>query len=284
MKNAENTKSLLMAMSDFKTSYYLLKMQMDKYEQTTGASVNDLPGFTESYPFDKSFDELAISDWVDTTVNSIKKFAFKVLSYEYLNTGGNCMVGIFEVWLPNKNRVVYMLTNEEGCNMSTVDYIRNELDIDDYDELILEYVDWGRITGYEEYFELYRYCLNEYTKSDCKHFGYTRALPYFLLSDELQKQVTAEYKLWLEAEECDLIDTNGEKIIESAFYEYPSDDEKFLATVKAFQRWHDSIAACEEYYSEDYILTFAGNTVRLPFVADVWDAVDHMLTSVIKNY
>lgn len=284
MKNAENVRTLLHAMNGFALAYDSLRVEIEKYEQETGASVNDLPGFTESYPFDKSFDELAVDLWVSDTVEKVRQSAFKVLNYEYLNTGGNCMVGIFEVWLPEKKQTVYVYVNEEGYTMSVVDYIRHELEIHDYDELMIECGDWGRVTGHEQYFELYRHCLNAYTKDDCKHFGYTRGLPYYLLSDELQNKVPAGYREWCEAENGDMIDTNGEDIVVSPAYESTTEDDKLIATVKEFQRWHESIGADERYYECDYTLTFADKKLMLPFVADVWDAIEYMLESVIKNY
>lgn len=140
------------------------------------------------------------------------KPAFKVLSYEYMNTGGNCMVGIFEVWLPADKCVRYVLVNEDGCSMTSVDYISNELDIDDYDEIILDNVEWSSVTGSERYFELYRHCLNEYTKSDCKHFGHVAYVPYILLSDELQMQVPQPYLQFANEERNGVIPTNGKEV------------------------------------------------------------------------
>ncbi len=284
MKNTEELRKLLHSMNDFSAAYGILKDQIALYEQETGESVNDLPGFTESYPFDKSFDELNVGGWVATTVDRIRQDAFKVLNYTYLNTGGNTMVGIFEVWLPAEMRVVFALTNEEGCTLSVVDYISNDLDVDDYDELYIDTIDWGRATGHEKYFELYRHCLNEYTKSDCRYFGYTRGLPYHLLSDELQKQITDEYRKWFDAQEFDIFETDGEKIIIRPDYEQDSVWNKMLEVVKAFKEWHDTTAGVEDLYDQNYTLTFAGHTVELPYNADVWDAVDTMLERTIRDW
>jgi len=283
MKNSENLRKLLHCMSDFRTTFNALRYEISIYERDTGESVNDIPGFTESYPFDRSFGELYVNLWVDTVIDRIQQSAFKVLNYTYLNTGGNTMVGIFEVWLPSEKKVVFALANEEGCTLSVVDYISNELEIDDYDELILENVDWGRITGHERYFELYKYCLNEYTKSDCRYFGYTRQLPLHLLSDELQEQLSADYVVWLNDNEHDDVETDGEKIIIHPDYESDTED-KMLEAVKEFRRWHDTTAGKEEFYLESYRLTFAGRTIELPFMADVWDAVDTMLERTIQDW
>ena len=284
MKNAENIRTLLHAMNGFAFAYDSLRVEIEKYESETGASVNDLPGFTDNYPFDKSFDELAVDLWVSSTVDKVRQSAFKVLNYEYLNTGGNCMVGVFEVWLPEKKQTVYVYVNEEGYTMSVVDYIRHELEIHDYDELMIECGDWGRVTGHETYFELYRHCLNEYTKSDCRHFGYIRELPYHLLSDELQNKVPAGYREWCDTENGSVIGTNGEDIVVSEYFGSTDDDEKMLEAVKEFKRWHDTTAGVEEYYNESYKLEFAGHKIELPFMADVWDAVDTMLERTIRDW
>lgn len=219
MKKADMNNALEKAMVDFKDAYNHLLTTIDHYEQDTKTSVNDLNGFAESYPFDKSLDELAIVSWVDSVVEGLQPHNFKALNYEYLNTGGNTMVGIHEVWLPEEFKTVYVYTNEEGCTITLVDYLRNELDADDYDEFILDYCDFGTLTDHAKYFELYRYCLAQYLKDDCKYFGATRNVPFNLLSDELQRQVTADYLEWLEDEGYSGIDTDGYKVVVLPDYE-----------------------------------------------------------------
>lgn len=288
MNKSESLRKLLHSMNDFASYYDFLRDAIRLYEADTGESVNDIPGFTENYPFNVSFDELTIRDWVDTTIERVSQKAFKVLKYNYLNTGGGTMVGIFEVWLPSEKRVVYAMTNEEGCTLSVVDYISNELDIDDYDEIYIDTIDWGRATGYEKYFELYRYCLNEYIKSDCRAFGYTRELPYFLLSDELQKQVDTDYLVWLESEDGSVIETDGFKIIEHPDYTAGLESAKHLQEVKDFNEWHavvpDDYDVRESLYDKDYVLTLADHTVRIPFNADTWNAIDELLTLTIREW
>lgn len=289
MKNAESMKAMLQAMSDFKTSYNMLLMRIANYESENGVSVNDLPGFTEKYPFDKSFDELLINLWVDNVIEKTKKLSFKVLNYDYFNSGGGCMVGVFEVWLPDRNQVVYALTNEEGCTLASVDYISNDLEIEDYDELMIECVDWGRLTGHEKYFELYRHCLNEYTKSDCAAFKYTRGLPYYLLSDDLQQQLDADYLVWLESEEIDLIETDGKSIIiDDGYKQSVAYDDEGLKQLQDFNEWHTEVPADDclkcSLYDCDYVVTLRDHTVRIPFNADTWDAVDDLLKRAIADW
>lgn len=284
MKNAEEMRQLLHAMNDFAAGYSVLKLAIEEYEQKTGKSVNDLPGFTESYPFIKSFDELAINEWLTDTVEGIKRTAYRVLNYEYLNTGGNTMVGIAEVWLPAEMKTIYAYVNEEGCTLSLVDFIRNDLIIDDYDEVTFEVVDWGRITGHEKYFELYRDVYNRYLVDDCKYFGTTYGVSYHLLSDELQRQVSDDYREWCDTENGCLIDTDGKCIVVSPSYEPADTWDKMLAVVKEFKHWHDTTAGVERLYDENYKLEFAGHKIELPYTADVWDAVDTMLERTINDW
>lgn len=285
MENTEQLNKLHKAMVDFRDAHYNLQMAIDDYERETGTSVNDLPNFVESYPFGKSFDEIDIAEWVRDVIEYKPRPQFTVLNYDYVNTGGNTMVGVFEVWLPEEKRTVYALTNEEGCSLSVVDYIRNEIHDCEYDELLIETIDWNLISSEYEYYELYRYCLNEYTKSDCKYFGITRRFILPLLSDELKKQVTPEYLNWLHANSDGLIETDGYKIIVEPDYEPDVvEEDGMLTLVKKFKEFHDSTAAVEDYYCEDYSLSFAGHTVKLPFTADVWDAVNNALQTTIENW
>lgn len=302
MKRAMINCEMKNTMSNFKAAYDALLVAIDHYELTHDASVNDLPGFVEDYPFDKSFDELAIAQWVDSVVSRDPQHNFRVLDYQYLNTGGNTMVGIHEVWLLDEKRTVFVYTNEEGCTIAIADYIRKEIDADDYDELILDSCDFGRLTGYETYFELYRYCLNEYTKSDCSHFGSSRGISYHLLSDELQNQVSEEYLEWLESDYDGLVETDGYVILVNPLYElsmdakdlkawqddvgcsHPNDYDKWLEDVEEFRRWHTTTAGEEEYYDKCYKLEFAGHKIELPFMADIWDAVDMMLERTIRDW
>lgn len=279
-----NEKKLLSAMQDFQDSYNALLAAIDNYEVEGKTTVNNLHNFVESYPFDKSFDELAVNQWVNDVAEGLNAIEFRILNYTYLNTGGNTMVGIHEVWLPDEKRVVYALTNEEGCTLSVVDYISNELDVEHYDELVIDSVDWGRVTGLEKYFELYRYCLNEYTRDDCRHFGITRQLPYYLLSDALQEEITSDYLSYCEIEHGSMIETNGCHIIKYPDYEEATAEQEWLDAIKSFKRWHDSTAGVEDYYREEYKLSFAGHHITLPFNADVWDAINTALETTIENW
>ena len=284
MKNANMNDVLKKAMGDFADAYNRLRITIERYEQTTGSSVNNLQNFVNNFPFEVSFDELPIQLWVDTVIEELKRSNYKVLDYQYLNTGGNTMVGIHRVWLPEDKKVVYVYTNEEGSTISTVDYIRDELDIDDYDEVTIDYVDWGRITGSEKYFELYRYCYNQYLVDDCKYFGITRGVQYHLLSDELQKTIDDDYLSWLDFVGDGLVKTNGYKTFVDEHYKPTTEADKVLQELKDFYDWHLTTDAREELYEEYYLLKFVDKTVRLPYNADVWSSVEKLLRDTIEEW
>ena len=293
MSQTSHKLQVVKAMDDFRKSYHSLLSVINDYEALTESSINDLPGFTDGYPFDKSLDELPIEQWYFNVASQLHNVSYTVLNYEYLNTGGNTMVGIHEVWLPVERKTVYIYTNEEGCVMSLVDYIRNEFEPSDYDSVQIDVFDLGRVTGWEKYFELYRRCYNDYLKDDCRYFGYVRGVQYILLSDELQKKVDADYYVWCEANGHDLIDTNGCDIIEHPDYTAQFDDGVLakLQDIKDWLQWHDELVnprtsddELEAMYDEVYELTFKGRTVKLPFDADVFNNVNALVDKVIKEW
>ena len=290
MKNTENIEKLLKAMGDFRDAYHELLTAVNHYEVDTNSSVNDLPGFAESYPFDKSLDELPIESWIYDITERNLGCPFKVVDYQYLNTGGNTMVGIHEVWLPAECKTVYCFTNEEGCTISPVDYIRKEIDAD---VIHTEDYDWGRVTGYEVRFELLRRCFNDYTKDDCKEFGITRRVPWYLLSDELQKKVDADYLAWSEAESDGMVETNGVDIVEDPDYvsHFESETDKQLQEIKDFREWHNNLVninttddELDELYNKEYTLTIDGRSIKLRYDADTFNHVDDLLKRVIEQW
>jgi len=285
MKNSESLRKLLHAMNAFSAAHLDLLNRINDYERLNNADVNAIPGFMEAYPFGQSLDDVKIQHWVESVIEGVRKATYKVLSYNYLNTGGNTMVGVFEVWLPARNRVVYVMVNEEGAGMTTVDYISHDIEIDDFDEVTLDNVNWERMTVDTEFFELYRYCLNEYTKSECRYFGCTRAIPYRLLSDKLQGDVSAEYLAWCEENNQCCVPTDGFRIVEHDDYIPPVRDfEKMLKDIKDFKDWHDATAGNEELYPHDYIITLAGRTCRIPYDATAFSHIDELLEDAIEEW
>lgn len=137
---------------------------------------------------------------------------YNVISHNYENTGGHCMISVFEVWLPDENRTVFVNVGEEYCTVTTVNHIMSDLEIDDFDKITvatLNYKASSDSTVTNEYFELCRYCLFEYLKKDCKYMGYTESLPFVWLLLVYQQQISDLERQFTEGECGGYFDTDG---------------------------------------------------------------------------
>lgn len=140
---------------------------------------------------------------------------YKMLSHVYENTGGNCMVSCFTLYDEDEHRTLFVIVNEEGGSLATADYITQDLEYDE--DMIIESFNTDDLHTTDNNFELYRYCVNEYIKKDCKHFGNTASLPYEMLATELQ-QLTPEYIAWHKEEIGSDFETDGIKVIFDSSY------------------------------------------------------------------
>ena len=66
---------------------------------------------------------------------------YRVISHDYRNTGGNMMVSVFQVYLIDQNRTIFVNCGEQSASLTTVDYVNN-FDPDDYDEITILTVDF----------------------------------------------------------------------------------------------------------------------------------------------
>lgn len=114
---------------------------------------------------------------------------FKIIKHTYENTGGGCMVGFDEVWLPEEHRTIFVRTNEMGCSFWECDAYSAELDdIEPFDDISTE-----DEYGYQhKYFDLARECMRRFLFDDGINY-----LPFAWLPDIVQKHVTVDYKDWL---------------------------------------------------------------------------------------
>lgn len=118
---------------------------------------------------------------------------FKIIQHLYENTGGGCMVGFAQVWLPEENRTIFTNCNDEGCSFFAVDAYHGDVDIDPFDSVMF----MDNSDEYHKYFEVARECLRRFLLRD----GHNH-LPFIWLPDEVRQQVTGDYTDWL-------IDTYG---------------------------------------------------------------------------
>lgn len=158
---------------------------------------------------------------------------YKVISHDYENAGGHCMVSVFEVWLPDENRTVFVNVGEGYCTITTVNHVMSDIEIDDFDKITiatLSYKDADDFTVTNDYFELCRYCLFEYLKKNCKYMGYTESLPFVWLPAVYQQQITNKERQYVEEVSGDYFNTDGYTV-----YIFTEDDDEKEITEKVPQ-------------------------------------------------
>ena len=100
---------------------------------------------------------------------------YQIMNHEYLNTGGHCMVSVFDVWLKDENRQVWLYVGcETNAAICTVDYLRHDIPIDNYDDITVDSVDfedYSQIAN-SRYRNLFVECIWEFWKKDCKDAHY----------------------------------------------------------------------------------------------------------------
>ena len=169
---------------------------------------------------------------------------YKVISHDYENAGGHCMVSVFEVWLPDENRTVFVNVGEGYCTITTVNHIMSDIEIDDFDKITiatLSYKDVDDFTVTNDYFELCRYCLFEYLKKNCKYMSYTESLPFVWLPAVYQQQITNKERQYVEEVFGDYFNTDGYTV-----YIFTEDDDEKEITEKVPQHktLQQTLAAC----------------------------------------
>ena len=238
---------------------------------------------------------------------------FIVTDHNYLNTGGNCMVSIFAVYDAQENVSRWVIANEEGFNYQTADTISSELQLDSdelIDKIVLGAWQWDALVAdpccdqcqfTEDEFELFKYCEFEFYKKDCKYFNSKVRLATNQLPAELFNKLSPEYIAWanLEGVGCltdgydVFMDDNYEPPVEEKAEECnPHDDlERQLQEIKNFKRWFNDLVgpqASEEDLQKLYdgyiTIAVAGNSVKLPFDANVFSNINHTLRRVIEEW
>lgn len=168
---------------------------------------------------------------------------YQIMNHEYLNTGGHCMISVFEVWLPDENRTVFVNVGEEYCTITTVNHIMSDIEIDDFDKITvatLNYKETDDCTVTNKYFELCRYCLFEYLKKDCKYMGYIESLPFVWLLPVYQQQISDLERQFVEYEYGDYFDTDGYRVT------IPTEDgeRKVTEVIPQHKTLQQTLAAC----------------------------------------
>lgn len=161
------------------------------------------------------------------------------------------MVSVFEVWLPDENRTVFVNVGDELCMITTVNHIMSDFEIDDFDKITvatLNYRASDDCTVTNKYFELCRYCLFEYLKKDCKYMGYIESLPFVWLLPVYQQQISDLERQFVEDEYDGYFDTDGYHVT------IPTEDDEREVTegIPQHKTLQQTLAACLYHLQATY--------------------------------
>lgn len=213
---------------------------------------------------------------------------YQVQSHNYTNTGG-CMVSTFQVWLSDENKTLFVHVNEEGATLATCDYVNNYIDYDERTQ-----IENVRIEGLDkanQYFELYRYCVLEYVKRDCKRYDYKMHLTYDMLPDNLQQEITTEYLKWHYENIGNTFETDGYDLFLSE--EYVEPDPEILKAKEMLQHMSDEMKKTdtdnnekllERFYNLKIIIGFGDKVITFNNGAAIYSVLNDCLTEFIDNY
>lgn len=125
------------------------------------------------------------------------------------------MVSVFEVWLKDENRTVFVNVGEDLITTTTLNHVCSDVAIDDYDAITVDCVSYTEPDISSKYFKLYRDCLLEYLKKDCKYMGYSQLIPFNWLPDAVKQFIAADSRNYTDSDcgesTCDF-ETDGYKV------------------------------------------------------------------------
>ncbi len=217
---------------------------------------------------------------------------YKVLSQDYHNTGGNCMVSSFTVYDKTDNSTKFVLVNELNGQLVAVDYIGQHIAYDEKMLLDEYYIDELQET--DDNFELYQYCIIESAKKDCEFFETTVRIPWHILPANIQQTASAEYVKWHLENVADYFATDGKRIIYESDYEVPEIDcdppqvklakEMLAAMDKAMGEWTDDDESMVVFNNIPLMVGFGDKILVMENNAALFNAVDACLREFIDSY
>ena len=220
---------------------------------------------------------------------------YAVINHEYYNTGGNCMVSTFTVFDKRLNMVRYILLNDEGLNLASVDFVSND-DMFETDEerdsaIIGSWaLDDLRDCEFDaETYELFKYCQFEFYKENCRYFNRCEKLPVDELPKNLFDDISPVAVEWHRQHDID-VETNGyEVFVDVGYLQYlrELETERELQDIKDFKQWHDGLCAdgvIEQLYGTYYTISVGGNSVKVPFGAGQFNHIVDLLDETIQEW
>ena len=141
------------------------------------------------------------------------KTKYQIINHDYINTGGNCMVSVFDVHFKAENVTRFVNVSDEYITLTTIDIINFDNDIDDYSAVTIDEANIRELNSTQtvKHLDLFKYCLIEHLKKDCKHcdtFDYV--LLEWLPDDFIKTKLNNKYEVEYLIETHDgMLKTNG---------------------------------------------------------------------------
>lgn len=231
---------------------------------------------------------------------------FSIVANEYENTGGHCMVNITTVYNHTYKTLWYVCINEECIVVTSNDYIRHELPGDLVPEdFIIHEISHECFTT-EPSFDnhdmdqfdddttlLILDCLEAYIKNYVKDSGHHYFTTVDKLPNVLHKQVTDDYKHWLEERE-QLVETDGYKIIvDDRYYKELENDTPNAIAAKGLQQLLDTCMPTvdvdtdhvlwDKFYNEKLQIIYCGKLFTFDNGADIYNGLEEFAEWVIDQ-
>lgn len=155
---------------------------------------------------------------------------FEIRSKEYGNTGGNCMVGTVQFYLPEIDKSVWVNCNDESVLITSADYTWNKDGSESwerYEDVLLYSTSFSQALpdDAKPWFPLIQKTLEYTIEQETAYFkDYTFSLPVAWLPESIRQKVIPEYLSWLQAEDKEIrIAQNGRIELEEAYMKHDPD-------------------------------------------------------------
>ena len=230
---------------------------------------------------------------------------YQIMNNEYLNTGGNCMVHITDVYNCRLKKMQYVFINEEYLVVSDYDYIRNELPHattpDDFMLHVIAIEDVTHEPSFdthpmfelpEEITDLLFDCYLLFIRAYCKYTSKNYVCRLDALPNVLYDQVTREYSHWLAENELDPVTDGYQIIIHPQYFADTEDDTPNAKAAKELLQHLPCLlppdvpidhVLYDKFVNEKIQIIFGEKLFTFENGADIYNALDELAKFVIDQ-
>lgn len=161
-------------------------------------------------------------DVVQNVITSFNPKNFEVKSKVYGNTGGNCMVGTIQFYLPDLDRILWVNCNDESASITTADYMWNTDGSESWDcyedVLVASFSFDDSPEQWSQWLPMVHETLLYTIEQETAYFKKPFSLPVAWLPDTIRKNAEPGYLEWLQSEGKNAeIEAQGRIVIDEAY-------------------------------------------------------------------